>query len=105
VLAVLLTVLVLSVAYIYYLRRRTSDVFLRRSKDSIVNFTFTNDGVRAESDLATSEIKWALFDEILKFKNLWLLIYSRSGYLTLPIDGISEECRAFIESHVGPKKT
>jgi len=86
-------------------RLRTSDAFLRRSKEQTVRYVFNDEGVSVESDLAKSEIKWALFDEILKFKDLWLLIYSRSGYMTLPTSDMTEECKLFIEQKIlSPKK-
>lgn len=88
------------VAYIYYLRLNTSEVFFAKTNNPTVNFIFSDISVTAQSDLGCSEIKWEAFDEILKFKYFWLLIYARSGYLTLPISALSQECKELIESKI-----
>jgi hypothetical protein len=62
-----------------------------------VIFTFDDEGVRTESDLGTTDLKWQVFDEILKFPEVWLLVYAKSGYMTLPVDQLTPECMQFIE--------
>lgn len=85
------------ITYIYFLRLRTSEGFFDKVQDPTVTFTFDQDGVRTDSQLGTSELKWAAFDELLKFPDVWLLIYARSGYMTLPTNALTLECQAFIE--------
>jgi hypothetical protein len=42
-----------------------------------------------------------VFDEILKFPDVWLLVYAKSGYMTLPIDQLTPECMEFIDTQIG----
>ena len=92
------------VGYIYFLRRRTSYQFFQRTEDPSVHFEFTTEGVKVSSELGSSELKWKAFNEILKSAELWLLVYYGSGYLTLPIEALSPECRRFIEERLRSSK-
>jgi hypothetical protein len=85
---------------IYLGRLRASEGFFQKSSSSTVKFVFTDDGVRTESDVGSSDLKWKAFDELLKFSDVWLLIYAKSGYMTLPTTELSQECRDFIESKI-----
>ncbi len=100
VLATLLLVFLGIMIFIYILRLRMSYEFLSRVSDPSVEFTFTDEGVATKSELGSAELKWPAFNEILKFPDLWLLIYYQSAYLTLPTEAMSEECRAFIEMQI-----
>ena len=79
IVAGLLAVAVVTIAYIYYIRLETSEGFFARTKDPTVTFFFTSDAVRTDSELGSSELKWLVFDEILKFRDVWLLIYAEVG--------------------------
>ena len=93
------------IAYIYFLRLKTSEGFFEKVKDTTVKFIFSSDGVKTVSEMGSSELKWAVFDELLRFPDIWLLIYARSGYLTLPSSALTAECKAFIEKRMSfPKK-
>lgn len=90
--------------YIYYIRRRIIDQFFQKTVDPSVKFEFSAEGVKVNSELGSSELKWKAFNEILKSADLWLLVYYGSGYLTLPTEALSAECRAFIEQRLQSSK-
>lgn len=99
-----LVIVVVVITYIYFLRLRTSEGFFDKVQDPTVTFTFGPDGVRTDSQLGSSELKWAAFDELLKFPDVWLLIYTRSAYITLPTNALTLECQAFIEEKLTSSK-
>jgi hypothetical protein len=63
---------------VYYARLRASEGFFDRAIDPTVIFTFDDEGVRTESDLGSTDMKWQVFDEILKFPEVWLLVYAKN---------------------------
>ena len=91
------------VIFVYIARLRASESFFDQSSDSAVNFQFTEDGVRTQSQLGASDLNWTVFDEILEFPKVWLLVYAKSGYMTLPLNQLPPEALQFIKSHVTKK--
>jgi len=88
---------------VYSARIRASEGFFQKSENCKVQFVFSDDGVTTSSDIGTSHVKWNVFDEILKFPEVWLLVYAGSGYMTIPVDRLSEEAKIFIESKIMQK--
>lgn len=102
----MLTVWVIAVGLltvVYIARIRASEGFFQKSGDCKVQFVFSDDGVKTNSDVGTSDLKWKVFDELLKFPEVWLLVYARSGYMTIPTDKLSDETKSFIESKIAQK--
>lgn len=89
--------------FVYFGRLRAAEGFFDKGGEPVVTFQFEDNRVRTESDLGSADLKWQVFDEILKFPDLWLLVYAKSGYMTLPLDQLTSECREFIETKVGSK--
>ena len=107
----LLTYIALAIAtvlaflsFVYYARLRAAEGFFDKANDPTVTFRFTTEGVRTESDLGSADLKWQVFDEILKFQDVWLLVYAKSGYMTLPLDQLTPECSQFIEQQMIARK-
>ncbi len=90
---------------IYVVRLRAANEFLKRLGDHRVHYTFSETGVRTDSALGSSELKWSSFDEVLKFRDVWLLVYAKNSYLTLPTIHLSRECAGFIDKHVTGRET
>jgi hypothetical protein len=104
VMSIALAITIGVISYVYILRFKTSDRFFEKAKDPTVKFIFSSEGVKTESEIGTSELKWAVFDELLIFPDVWLLIYARSGYLTLPTKALTEECKVFIKDRMPSSK-
>lgn len=52
------------------------------------------------SAAGTSTLPWSSVKEVWKFKNCWLLLFSKAQFMTLPLACIPEETRAFIINRV-----
>jgi len=99
-LACTLVVAILLIICIYFVRLRALEGFFDKADEPTAKITFTIDGVKTESDLGTSDLKWRVFDEVLKFSDVWLLVYAKSGYMTLPVDQLTPGSMAFIEQQL-----
>ncbi|MEZ5429485.1 MAG: hypothetical protein R2747_24790 [Pyrinomonadaceae bacterium] len=106
--SILLTIVLGAVAaflgFVYFARLRASEGFFDKADEPTVTFTFSETGVRTDSDLGSSDLKWTVFEEILKFEEVWLLVYAKSGYMTLPVGQITSDCLQFIERQVQERK-
>lgn len=98
--AAAMTAALLFLAFVYFARLRAAEGFFDKANEPTVTFRITTDGVRTESELGTSDLKWLVFEEIPKFRDVWLIVYAKSGYLTLPLDQLTPECSQFIEEQV-----
>ena len=87
-------------SFVYYARLRAAEGFFDKANDPTVTLRFTSEGVRTESDLGSTDLKWKVFEEILRFPDVWLLVYAKSGYMTLPLDQLTPECSQFIEQQM-----
>ena len=94
----------LFVVLVYFARLRAAEGFFDKANDPTVTLRFTEEGVCTESDLGTSDLKWLVFEEILKFPDIWLLVYAKSGYMTLPLDQLTPECSQFIEQQMAKQR-
>jgi len=92
----LLGILIFVTSYIYKLRQSLQ--FL--SNDNSVKYNFAQDYFSTEAHTGRSEIKWSLIKKVLKRQDIWLLFLSGGQYLTLPVDELSDEGKAFILSRV-----
>lgn len=91
--------------FVYFARLRAAEGFFDKTDNHTVTFRFTTEGVRTESDLGSTDLKWQVFEEILKFHDIWLLIYAKSGYMTLPLDQLTPDCSQFIEQQMATNST
>ncbi len=52
------------------------------------------------SDVGESTLQWSVVKEVWQFQNVWLLIFSKAHFSTLPLENLSTEIRAFIVERV-----
>lgn len=91
---VLISFTIMTALYFVDLRRSLNR--LRRMKTPEAILELGEDRFKVISDVGSSEIKWDLITNIWRFKHVWLILFSASEFMTLPIEGISEQSKAFI---------
>jgi hypothetical protein len=102
-LAILIAATTLLLAIAYLVRLAQWENFFKRVDNPTVTYTFSEEGVTTESAIGSSTVKWIAFDEVLKCRDIWLLVYAKSGFLILPLDQLSKECQEFIEAQLTRK--
>ena len=48
------------------------------------------------SELGSATMPWSVITEVWRYPRFWLLLFSRSQFVTLPLDCLDEHARAFI---------
>jgi len=63
-------------------------------------WTLTEDSIAQKSSLGESAIAWEALLDVWRFDNLWLLVWGKDVYSTIPIEQLPRTARAMIERRV-----
>jgi hypothetical protein len=99
----LLVVLVMGIGLFtaaYFMRLNHAIALLKKMGGPIVSYELTDERVKASSSLGTTEVKWEMFRELWIFPRVWLLLFDKAGYLTLPSDQLPEEVKSFLKQRI-----
>jgi hypothetical protein len=70
----------------------------KRMAEPQARFVFREGDVSISSDAGAATLPWSSVREVWAFPRFWLLLLSRSQFITLPIEGIGEDALAFVRS-------
>jgi len=87
---------VLMPVLVYVVHYRNSMSKFREMSSPTAEFMADDDGFTLTSDRATTTPKWSATREVRRYNVLWLLLFSRAQFVTIPLHGLSEEMRAFV---------
>ena len=68
-------------------------------------FAYDEERVTFTSELGSSTLPWSAITEVWGFPRFWLLLFSRSQFVTLPLDCLDEQARALIASKTDRQPT
>ena len=57
-------------------------------------------GLTVTSDLARSEIPWSTVTGVWRFHDFWLLVFSQSQFITIPLEAVPLDVRSRIMASV-----
>ena len=99
---ILLAVVVLAVGILVsaYIHCRSYRLSQFRKTGNLVSYEFTEKYFKAKSEIGSSELKWEFFTGIWIFPKIWLLLIDKAGYVTLPVDQISDEIKDFLKHKI-----
>lgn len=99
---VLLTVAVVGLIFVVaaYLQRRAYSLSHFRKTGATVSYELSEEFFKANSGLGSTEVKWESFRAIWTFQKVWLLMFDRANYLTLPTDQISNDIKEFLKRKI-----
>jgi hypothetical protein len=52
------------------------------------------------SDIGESTMQWSVIKELWRFENVWLLLFSKAHFSTLPLENLPAEMRTFIVERI-----
>ena len=81
-------------------RDRKTLQFARKLETRSARCTIRDESITLENALATSMLKWPLFDKVVRGPDVWLFLMSRQQYFALPAEKLTAEARALIERKV-----
>lgn len=91
----------LSISYlilvsIYVVHFKNSIAKFRDMGNPSATFRAEEQSFTIESGIGTSTLKWSAVKEIWQFQDVWLLLFSKSQFSTLPLANVPPEMQAFI---------
>ena len=99
----LATVLALGIVFIvllYFVHYRNSLSKFREMGSPHANFRAEEATFTISSDIGTTTLQWSAIRELWQFSGVWLFLYSKAQFSTLPLAGLSAEMQAFILQRV-----
>lgn len=99
----LLVVLVMGVGIFvaaFFQRRSHALAQLKKMADGSVHYELSEERIKASSSLGSTEVKWEVFKALWIFPRVWLLMFDKAGYLTLPADQMSEDVKDFLKQRI-----
>lgn len=94
--ALLLVILLFASLWFTHQRSMMSKFRAMRSPQS--DLSFDEDQITMTSELGSVTVPWTTVTEVWRFSRFWLLLFSQSQFVTLPLDSLDEEAQSFITS-------
>ncbi len=97
--AIFLLILMLIVAWL--MRNRAAMQAARRFGEArAARCTMSEQGIRLENSLATSQLTWKLIQTLVRAPDVWLLYMNRQHYFVLPAERLAGEAGRFLAAQV-----
>jgi hypothetical protein len=85
---------------VYVVHYRNSMGKFREMAEPTAEFSADDEVFTLSSDRGTTTLQWRTVKEVWQFPHLWLLLFSKAQFVTLPLEGISDQMRSFILERV-----
>jgi len=72
----------------------------REMSQPVAEFVADEDRFTLTSDRGTTSLKWNAVTEVWRFESLWLVLFSKSQFVTLPLEDVPGPMQAFILDRV-----
>jgi YcxB-like protein len=94
--ATLLGVVCALIVTVYRVHAANSLAKFRGMGEPVAQFGADDDGFRFVSGAGSSTLAWSSVTEVWTFDGFWLLLFSKAHFVTLPLDALSADARAFV---------
>lgn len=97
--AVVLLGVIMPVA-VYVAHYRNSIGKFREMSQPVAELVADQNGLTMSSDRGSSSLKWELVKEVWRYDTLWLLLFSKAQFVTLPLADLPDPMQAFMLERV-----
>jgi hypothetical protein len=100
---VVAAVVVLGMAFpvlVYVVHFRNSMRKFRAMQKPVADFVADEEAFTLSSDLGSTTVKWNMVTELWRYDSLWLLLFSKAQFVTVPLHGVPERMRTFVMEHI-----
>jgi hypothetical protein len=85
---------------VYVVHYRNSMGKFREMSQPVAELVADQDTITMSSDRGSSSLKWELVKEVWRFETVWLLLFSKAQFMTLPLADLPGPMQAFILERV-----
>ena len=87
-------------AALYFVHLRSSLGRFHRMKTKEATLRADSEKLTLASDVGASELHWSAVSDVWRFEKFWLLFFSRSQFVTLPVADLDARAQDFIVDRV-----
>ncbi len=84
------------IAFVFLVHYRNSQAKFLALEQHIANLELTDSKIIISSNLGYSEVPWSAVTEIWGSERLWLLLFSKAQFITLPFASLSDDLQKFL---------
>ncbi len=84
----------LAVVYVAHFRNTIGR--FRQMRTPEATFGYDEQQITLASEFGSATMPWSSITEVWRYPRFWLLLFSRSQFITLPLDCLDEQTQAFI---------
>ena len=88
---------------IYLAHRRNTLGRFRQMRSPEATLAYDDERFTLTSELGSATMPWSSITEVWRFPRFWLLLFSRSQFVTLPLDSLDEHTKDFIMQKTSSK--
>jgi YcxB-like protein len=85
---------------IYFVHLRNGLAKFRAMGEPTVELNLEDETFTIKSGIGASSLKWSVVTEVWRFPSFWLLMFSKSQFITIPLATVPLEAQQFILNHV-----
>jgi hypothetical protein len=85
---------------IYAVHYRNAMTRFRALVSGKATFIAQDDGLSFSSELGSTTLPWSAVTEVWRFERVWLLLFSKAQFSTLPLASIPPEMQSFLLQRV-----
>jgi YcxB-like protein len=85
---------------VYVVHFRNSMGKFREMRDPVAEFVADDDMFTLSSDRGITTLKWNTVTELWRYDSLWLLLFSKAQFVTVPLDGVPDQMRSFVVERI-----
>jgi hypothetical protein len=82
--------------FVYWVHYRNSMAKFRAMREPVATLVAEEQAFTIASDKGSATLRWDSIKEVWAFEGFWLLLFSKAQFSTIPLEGLSEDMRAFI---------
>jgi hypothetical protein len=88
---------------IYLAHYRNTIGRFRQMRSPEATLSYDDERFTLTSELGSATMPWSSITEVWRFQRFWLLLFSRSQFVTLPLDALDDSTKEFITQKTGTK--
>ena len=88
------------VALVYFVHYKKSMEKFRAMGSPVASFEVSDLDFSFSSSLGSTTLKWAAISEVWVFEDMWLFIFSKAQFSTIPLADIPDEAKDYILSRI-----
>jgi hypothetical protein len=85
---------------VYFVHLRNALARFRAMGEPVATLSLSEASFTLSSGLGSTSLQWSAVKEVWRYPSFWLLLFSKSQFVTVPLASVTAEAQAYLLSHV-----